>query len=690
MLMSQDILPGQSYPLGATVYPDGVNFALFSQHAAAIELLLFDPSDLTRPTHVIPLDPKTNKTFYYWHAFVPGIGSGQVYAYRAYGPYAPEKGYRFDGKKVLLDPYTRAVVGKSNYDRGAAAAPGDNCATALKGVVVDTHTYDWQGDKRLHNGSDLVIYEMHVKGFTRHPSSGLAPEKQGTYAGLIEKIPYLKSLGITAVELLPVHEFDEQDAHGGLTNYWGYSPIAFFAPHSGYSSRQDPVGPVDEFRDMVKALHQAGIKVILDVVFNHTAEVDEKGPVLSFRGLENEGYYILDPANRGRYLNYTGCGNTVNANHSIVRRMILQCLQYWVTEMHVDGFRFDLASTMARGEFGEPLPSPPILWSIESDPILAGAEIIAEAWDAGGLYQVGSFIGDRFREWNGQYRDDVRRFVKSDPGTLNHLSMRLLSSPDIYPQPDRHTKRSVHLITCHDGFTLNDLVSYNEKHNHMNREGNRDGHNDNLSWNCGVEGPTSDPAIEALRLRQIKNLLTILFVSQGTPMILMGDEVRRTQLGNNNAYCQDNEISWFDWQLVEQHAGLLRFTQGLIRIHQQYRIFHQMQYLTGRREWGEPYIEWHGIHLHQPDWRYDSRTLAFTLSHTLQGELIHVILNAFWQPLIFELPALPDNERWHRVVDTSLPSPDDYTPEDETRPHPLFTYIAQPRSSIILIAKTLR
>ncbi|MBP7998776.1 MAG: glycogen debranching protein GlgX [Chloroflexi bacterium] len=687
--MYTDILPGQSYPLGATVYPDGVNFALFSQHAAAVELLLFATHDLTRPACIIPLDPKINKTFYYWHIFVKGIDSGQVYGYRVYGPYAPERGYRYDGKKVLLDPYTRAIVGKDIYDRHAAAAPGDNCATALKSVVVNTQAYDWQDDKRPTNNTNLVIYEMHIGGFTRHPSSGLPPEKRGTYAGLISKIPYLQQLGITAVELLPVHEFDEQDAQGGLPNYWGYSPIAFFAPHSGYSSRRDPLGPVDEFRDMVKALHQAGIKVILDVVFNHTAEVDEKGPLLSFRGLENEGYYILDPANRGRYLNYSGCGNTFNANHSIVRRLILQCLQYWVTEMHVDGFRFDLASTMSRGEFGEPLSSPPILWSIESDPILAGADMIAEAWDAGGLYQVGTFIGDRFMEWNGQYRDDVRRFIKSDPGMTKRLTMRLLSSPDIYPHLERHTKRSVHFVTCHDGFTLNDLVAYNEKHNLANREGNNDGHNDNCSWNCGIEGPTNDRDIEALRLRQIKNLLTILFVSQGTPMILMGDEVRRTQQGNNNAYCQNNELSWFDWQLLDTNAGLLRFTQGLIQFHQTHNIFHQIQYLSSYREWGEPYVEWHGIYLHQPDWSWESRSLAFTLRHTLRDEFLHVILNTYWEPLTFELPPLPQHEGWHRVVDTFLPSPDDYTPPAAAALHPSFTYTAQPRSTIILVARAI-
>ncbi|MBD0337013.1 MAG: glycogen debranching protein GlgX, partial [Cyanobacteria bacterium Co-bin13] len=572
--MNLKVLPGQSYPLGATVYAIGVNFCIYSKHATGMDLLLFDGPEDPYPARTISLDPRWNRTFQYWHVLVPGLKSGQVYAYRAHGPYAPDQGYRFDPAKVLFDPYARAIAGDTLYDREAAIAyEQDNSPQALRSVVVDNRTYDWEGDRPLRLPfASSIIYEMHVGGFTRHPNSGLPDNIRGTYAGVIEKIPYLQALGITAVELLPIHQFDGQDARPGLENYWGYSTLSFFAPHRGYSSRQDPLGPVDEFRDMVKALHKAGIEVILDVVFNHTAEGNHEGPTLSFKGLDNHTYYILDAKNPAYYANFSGCGNSVKANHAVVGRMIIDSLRYWVSEMHVDGFRFDLASVLARDMYGYPVDDPPILWSIESDPILAGTKMIAEAWDAAGLYQVGTFIGDRFAEWNGPYRDHVRRFVKGDTGAVPELADRILGSPDIYPSLDRDPGRSIHFVTCHDGFTLNDLVSYNRKHNEANGEHCRDGTNDNHSWNCGYEGPTDNPAIEKLRLRQIKNLLTLVFFSQGTPMLLMGDEVRRTQLGNNNAYCQDNEVSWFNWDAVEKEANLLRFTQGLIRITQKLKI----------------------------------------------------------------------------------------------------------------------
>ncbi|MGB5974936.1 MAG: glycogen-debranching protein, partial [Nodosilinea sp.] len=458
--MNQTVLPGQSYPLGAIVYAAGVNFCLYSKHATGVELLLFDADDLSQPSRTVTLDPQWNRTFYYWHVFVPGLRSGQIYAYRVHGPFEPAHGHRFDATKVLLDPYARAVVGDDRYDRAAAIGPGDNCATAIKGVVVDTRSYDWQGDRSLNIPySSSVIYEMHVGGFTRHPSSGLPEEQRGTYAGLIAKIPYLQDLGVTAVELLPIHQFDAQDAMPGHDNYWGYSTLGFFAPHRGYSSQKDPLGPVNEFRDLVKALHKAGIEVILDVVFNHSAEGNHEGPTLSFKGFDNETYYMLED-NPTYYSNYSGCGNTLSPNHAVVGRMILDSLRYWVSEMHVDGFRFDLASVMSRGVGGIPLKDPPILWNIESEPILAGTKIIAEAWDAAGLYQVGSFIGDRFAEWNGPYRDHVRQFIKGDSGTVPDLAARILGSPDIYKKPNREPNRSIHFVTCHDGFTLNDLVSY--------------------------------------------------------------------------------------------------------------------------------------------------------------------------------------------------------------------------------------
>jgi len=423
-MASTEINRGQSFPLGATPAPDGVNFSVFSKSSHAVELLLFDAVDDPKPARVIPLDPRKNRTYHYWHTFVPGLKPGQLYGYRAEGPFAPQQGLRFDRDKVLLDPYGRGVAVPRRYDRLAASWAGDNTATAMKSVVADPRAYDWEGDVPLRRPfARTVIYEMHVGGFTRHPSSGVAPEKRGTYAGLIEKIPYLQDLGVTAVELLPVFQFDPQDCPQGLVNYWGCCPVSFFAPHHGYSSRPDPLGPLDEFRDMVKALHRAGLEVILDVVYNHTAEGNHEGPTSCFRGLENAAYYILD-ADRSRYANYTGTGNTLNANQPIVRRLILDSLRYWVEEMHVDGFRFDLASILSRDESGRPLENPPVLWDIESDPVMAGIKLIAEAWDAAGLYQVGSFIGDSWKEWNGRFRDDVRSFVKGDSGTVSRLSAR--------------------------------------------------------------------------------------------------------------------------------------------------------------------------------------------------------------------------------------------------------------------------
>lgn len=554
---------GHSSPIGASVVEGGVNFSLFSRTATGVELLLFDREDDAAASRVIQFDPVTNHSYHYWHVFVPGVQAGQLYGYRVQGPAAPEQGLRFDPQKSLLDPYGRGVVVPHAYSRSAAHAAGDNAATAMKSVVVDPRAYDWEGDRPLQLPSSRnIIYEMHVRGFTCHPNSGLSEQTRGTYAGLIEKIPYLQQLGITAVELLPVFQFDALDAPPEKINYWGYAPISFFAPHRAFSSRQDPLGPVNEFRDMVKALHRAGIEVILDVVFNHTAEGDERGPTLCFRGIDNPSYYILEHGG-ARYANYTGCGNTFNANHPIVRRLIVDSLRYWVEEMHVDGFRFDLASILSRDASGQVLPNPPVLWDIESDPSLAGTKLLAEAWDAAGLYQVGSFVGDYWKEWNGRYRDDVRDFFRGQSGAVRKIADRMVGSPEIFGHEEREAEQSVNFVTCHDGFTLNDLVSYNQKHNDANGEGNRDGADDNRSWNCGIEGPADDPAIERLRNRQVKNYLTITLLSLGVPMFVMGDEVRRTQRGNNNAYCQDNEISWFDWTLLKKHADVHRFVSLL-------------------------------------------------------------------------------------------------------------------------------
>src|SRR5262252_1950683 len=624
--VSDEVGEGSSSPLGATPSAIGVNFSVFSRHATGVQLLLFDRVDDAKAARVVRLVPSIDRTYYYWHVFVPGVRPGQLYAYCVEGPFDPPTGMRFDPSKILLDPYSRGVVVPEAYGRDAARRLGDNSGTAMKSVVVDVSAYDWEGDVPLRRPSArTIVYEMHVAGFTRHPSSGISEKTRGTFAGVIEKIPYLKELNITAVELMPVFQFDAHDAPPGLVNYWGYAPVSFFAPHHGYSSRRDPLGAIDEFRDMVKALHRAGIEVILDVVFNHTAEGDDRGPTLSFRGLDNATYYMLD-ADRSRYANYSGTGNTFNANHPIVRRMILDSLRYWVEAMHVDGFRFDLASVLDRDESGNVMPNPPVLWDIESDPALAGTKLIAEAWDAAGLYQVGTFAGDGWKEWNGRFRDDVRRFFRGDNGSVDRVADRLLGSPSIYGHKDREPEQSVNFVTCHDGFTLNDLVSYDRKHNEANHEGNRDGSEDNLSWNCGVEGPTEDPGIEKLRTRQVKNFLAVTLLSVGMPMLLMGDEVRRTQGGNNNAYCQDNETSWFDWTLVPEYADVHRFVT-MLNVHRVFRdVEPERQRLALSQIIRQADITWHGVQLYEPDWRPSSHSLAFTAKLMTHRVGFHVIL----------------------------------------------------------------
>jgi isoamylase len=674
---------GSSAPLGASVQPGGVNFSLFSKDATLVELLLFDDVAAAKPARIVSLDARTHRTYHYWHAFVPGLEPGQIYAWRAHGPRAPEHGLHFDAEKVLIDPYGRAMAIPDNYDRGAAARPGPNTAVAMKSVVADPARYDWQGDRPLRRPwVETVIYELHVRGFTRHPSSGVAAGVRGAYAGLIEKIPYLKDLGVTAIELLPVFQFDAQDAPPGRTNYWGYQPVSFFAPHHAYSSRAEPLAVLDEFRDMVRAMHRAGLEVILDVVFNHTAEGGREGPTLCYRGLANDVYYILE-GDRSHYANYSGCGNTLNANHPIVRRLIQDSLRYWVTEMHVDGFRFDLASILTRDEAGHPLRNPPVIWDIESDPLLAGTKLIAEAWDAAGLYQVGSFVGDAWQEWNGRFRDDVRRFVKSDAGAVSGIARRLLGSPDIYGHKDREAEHSINFVTCHDGFTVNDLVSYNDKHNEANGEENRDGSNDNLSWNCGVEGPTGHAAIEALRGRQIRNLLALTLLAAGTPMLLMGDEVRRTQGGNNNAYCQDNEISWFDWSLVDKHADILRFVKALNAFRQKRDVVVDGRALSLIDLLHHAPVEWHGVAIGRPDLSEDSRAIAFTVRTLHSRFLLHGMLNAWWEPLRFELPSIPD-QPWRRCLDTALASPHDISTWAAAPVVGETTYVVQPRAIALL------
>lgn len=681
---------GKSHPLGSTLQCSGVNFSVYSKNCTSMELLLFDHVSDPLPAQVITLDPRHNKSYHYWHVFVPGLKAGQLYGYRAHGPFSPHQGHRFDPGKVLLDPYGKAVAVPESYCRSEACGVGENFATAMKSVVTETRSYDWEGDIPLKRPfSRTVIYEMHVAGFTRHPNSGVAPDKRGTFAGLIEKIPYLKDLGISAVELLPIFQFDRHDCPEGLVNYWGYSPISFFAPHADYCSCKDPRGALDEFRDMVKELHRNGIEVILDVVFNHTAEGDEKGPTLCFKSLENSVYYLLDNTD-GSYNNFSGTGNTLNANNPIVRRMIVDCLHYWVEVMHVDGFRFDLAAILSRDETGKPMSNPPILWDIDSDPVLAGIKLIAEAWDASGLYQVGSFVGDNWKEWNGKFRDDVRRFFRGDSGTVQNFATRLLGSPDIFGHEEREPEQSINFITCHDGFTLNDLVSYNFKHNEANNEGNRDGSDENLSWNCGVEGPSTEPDIESLRNRQIKNFLTVTLLALGAPMLQMGDEVRKTQQGNNNAYCQDNELSWFDWDLLPVHSDVHRFCKHLIYrrlrrdlLSAENVIMSLNQLLRKSR------IEWHGVRLHQPDWSYDSHSIALTAWSHDERLMYHLIFNAYQEALEFQIPPVsPETSSgWRRLLDTSLTSPDDICYWKDALVLSGSSYTVLPHSVIVLCAR---
>ena len=673
---------GNPFPLGATPTADAVNFSVFSAHAKAIHLLLFDSEAAPKASRVLSLNPETNRTGHYWHIHLPGILPGQVYAYRADGPFIPDYGYRFDPEKVLLDPYGKAVC-TANYNRSLAIARGDNEAFSLRNIVADLARYDWEGDRPLCLPfRETVIYELHVGGFTRNPNSGISREKQGTYAGLIEKIPYLRELGVTAIELLPVCQFDSQDAPAGLENYWGYSPINFFAPHLGYSSCHSPLACLDEFRDMIKALHRANIEVILDVVYNHTSEGGEGGPTICLKGLDNSLYYTLS-ADRRRYADFTGTGNTLNANQSIVRRLILDSLRYWVSEMHVDGFRFDLASVLSRDEHGTPISNSPVFWDIDSDPILAGTKLMAEAWDASGLYQVGSFSKDRWTEWNGRFRDDVRSFLKSDRGKVFQVRQRLLGSPDLYASGSQPPESSVNFVTSHDGFTLNDLVSYNKKHNENNGEGNRDGTDYNLSWNSGYEGPTTDPEIEALRERQIRNAHTLTLVAVGIPLLGMGDEVRRTQRGNNNAYDQNNLISWFDWDLCRSNAGLRRFVTLLIRLRRQFAANFRGTSVTMREFLAQTHIDWHGVHLFSPDLSDESRTLAATI-HFQDEPTFHLMLSAFWEPLKFAVPVISKaGAGWTRLIDTSQPAPKDFliaSTEPVQR-----EYLVRPRSSVLLI-----
>ncbi len=684
------ITPGNRFPMGAVADETGTNFCIFSRHARAVELLLYESHDAPSPFAVIGLDPEVNRTFYFWHVHVEGVGPGISYTWRVDGPGDTERtGFRFDRTKELLDPWAK-IVTSTLWDRVLAMKPGARNVPGMRAMVPPVDTYDWEGDTPLDRGSgDAIIYEMHVGGFTRHPSSGV--RHPGTYSGIIEKIPYLKDLGITDVELLPIMAFDEQDVpegarRRGLRNFWGYSPHSFFAPHPGYCRTPELGTHIDEFRDMVKAFHRAGIGVILDVVFNHTAEGGEDGPVINFKGLGNRAFYHLDPSDRRKYLDFTGCGNTINCNHPLVTAFILECLEYWVRDMHVDGFRFDLASVMARGEDTRPMYHAPVVWSIEFSAQLAGSRLVAEAWDAGGLYQVGGFPGFRWQEWNGLYRDVIRRFVRGDRGVVDEVATRIAGSSDLYEHSGRFPRNSINFVTCHDGFTMHDLVSYNRKHNEANGEDNRDGSDANYSWNCGVEGETDDPRILSLRRRQVKNFMAIMMLSQGIPMLLAGDEVLRTQKGNNNCYCQDNELGWFDWRLVEENVDMLRFVREIIAFRRRHPCLRRKHFLTGTRTNSRGILDivWHGQEPGTKPWDDpESRFIAFTMGGIDEQEPdIHVICNMEEFGAKVLLPANPVF-RWHLAVDTMRPGPEDIIRPEDQQLWKGSEFVAGPRSVVV-------
>ena len=675
--------------LGVTLTAKGANFCIYGRLAKSVELLFFAHKDALQPSHVFKLSDVENRTAYYWHIFVEGVKAGQLYGFRVDGPYRPMDGVKFHPEKVLLDPYALLIQRGNNFSREAALGRDCNVDKCLKSVVVDIDDYDWEEDCHpRHTFAKTVIYEMHVGGFTRHSSSEITTNKRGTYAGIIEKIPYLQELGITAVELMPVYQFDPSEHHAGQVNYWGYSPLSLFSVHREYSSDQSLLGPVNEFRDMVKALHAADIEVILDVVYNHTAEGDEQGPTYSFRGFDCCDYYILSDDGQ-HYMNFSGCGNTLNGTHSVVRRLIIDSLHFWVEKMHIDGFRFDLASILSRDESGRPMLSPPTLRSIDTDPILAPVKLIAEAWDAGGLYQVGSLAGQRWREWNGHFRDDVRRFVKGDTDMVRQFVARLLGSPDIYGDRSLEPAKSVNFITCHDGFTLADLVSYNHKHNMANGENNRDGCDHNFSWNHGAEGETSDPEILQLRNQQMKNMMVINLLSLGTPMILMGDEIARTQKGNNNGYCQDTPDFWFNWRGIKKNREMFHFTKELIKQRSMLELvcFDDTHRQSLHDIIAHAGISWHGTELNKPNWGADSHAIALESLHPHCKTVAYVIFNAFWKALDFELPVAPTG-KWLRVVDTSLTKGKDiYIEGNKKHWIKKNKYLAAPRSVVILVAE---
>ena len=644
---------GHVIPFGATVSGDAVNFSVFSREATGCTLVLYNHGQ-EEPFQEIPF-PESYRIGDVYTMMVFGLNIDTLeYGYRFDGPWDPDKGLRFDRNKVVLDPYARSVTGRSVWRRFKK----DTTFLHRGQVILDD--YEWLGDKPLEiPANELVIYEMHVRGFTCHPSSGV--KYSGTFSGIREKIPYLKKLGVNCIELMPIFAFDEFEhdrvVNGRrLVNYWGYSTLNFFAPKAGYAAAALFGMESDELKTLIRKLHSEGIEVFLDVVFNHTAEGGEDGPTISYRGVDNRTYYMLTPD--GKYYNFSGCGNTMNCNYSIVREMILDCLRYWVACYHVDGFRFDLASILTRDQSGRPMMEPPVLETLAQDPVLGHSKLIAEAWDAGGLYQVGAFPSwNRWSEWNGKYRDCVRRFIKGDASMAPELQNRISGSPDLYT--GRGSSASINFVTCHDGFTLYDLTAYNDKHNEDNGEDNRDGSNENFSWNCGAEGETDDPEINALRFRQMKNMLTVLLMSRGVPMLLAGDEFANTQYGNNNAYCQDNEISWLDWGMLKKNRELFDYVRKLIEIRKKHPVIRTGSFDDGTNGTGYPELSFHGL----TPWEHDRNEWTLTLAclyaedhrkyGTERDAFLYMAVNAHWEDHAFRLPIIPAGMEWHAEVFSS-------------------------------------
>jgi isoamylase len=700
---SGDVRSGSPLPYGAHQRGDGVNFALFSRHAARVRLELYKSPEDSSAYKVFDLDPVRNRTGDVWHIWVHGLPPGQLYAYRIDGPYQPAQGHRFNAHKLLLDPYATAVTrgaewsfpNARGYDPRSKLADLsfstlDNASTTPK-CMLYYNDFDWEGDlPPRHPSSETVVYETHVRGCTFHPGSEVA--HPGTFRGLAEKIPYFQDLGVTAIELMPVQEFNENElvrlnplSGERLRNYWGYSPAALFAPKESYGLRGSHGDQVFEFRNMVKAFHRAGIELILDIVLNHTAEANELGPTICLRGIDNSIFYMLQENDRRYYKNYSGVGNTVNANHPVVSNFVMEVLRYWVMHMHVDGFRFDLASVLGRNEHGDVLRNAPLLERIAEDPILRDVKIIAEAWDAGGAYQVGSFSERRWIEWNGRFRDDVRRFWLGEPAMTPVFASRICGSADLYGASGKGPGSSLNFITAHDGFTLNDLVSYRQKHNEENGEFDRDGSDANYSENCGVEGPSDAPEIEALRKRLIKNFLLTLFISRGIPMLLGGDEFRRTQKGNNNAYCQDNSVSWFDWSFVESHREIYRFTREMIAFRRAHSVLRKEAFYSNAD------VTWVGPQGGVPEWSNPAHSAFACLIFGYTEADLFLMFNAGEESVIFPIPAATGTAVWQLAADTSRSAPEDFSEvgqepalQDQSR------FRLGPRSSAILLRHVQR